>query len=632
MSYNTYIFDLEANGFLNEATKVHCGVFSSLDGKDIRRFSPLDGVGYVAAMLAFMDTTTCLITHNGFGYDFPLLKKLYKYEYKGEKLDTLVMSRLQSPKRSVPPHCPVKNKPHSVETWGYRVGLGKPEHNDWEAFSKEMFYRCESDVEIQRLTYHYLIKEQKEHNWTRALKLSNRLFEILQKQEEYGWLVDRDWMDKSVSMLSHWMRKIDTVLDPQLPTTLEIEEIKVKGEYKYVKEPFKINGAYNANMVKWFASIGIDPSTRMVGGPFSRVFFRRISLNKPSEIKDYLLSQGWEPLEWNTNDDGERTSPKLDKNDPFEGIEGRIGQLVARYIQCKSRRAIIEGWFDVIRPDGRIPSVVNNLAETGRATHRNIVNVPNGEAFFGKWMRKIFICKKGWKLVGTDSAGCQIRMLAARMNDSAYTKVVLNGDKDNGTDIHSVNMRAAGLDSRGQAKTFFYGFLFGAGDAKTGKVVRGTAEDGRRLKSQFLAELPALGELLEKLIKEWRSNAKTRPSKWGRGVEYYDGYVVGLDGRPIFIKSEHAVLVYILQSDEAIMMACAYCWLYKELTTKYKWGEDFGIVSWYHDEYTVECREEIAEDVAKIAEECIVRAGKYYNIACPHAGEASIGDSWYSIH
>jgi DNA polymerase I-like protein with 3'-5' exonuclease and polymerase domains len=72
--------------------------------------------------------------------------------------------------------------------------------------------------------------------------------------------------------------------------------------------------------------------------------------------------------------------------------------------------------------------------------------------------------------------------------------------------------------------------------------------------------------------------------------------------------------------------------LYKRLNKKYTWGVDYGIVCFYHDEYTIECREEIAEDVAKIAEQCIVDAGKFYNIACPHEGDANIGKNWYKIH
>lgn len=453
----TYIADLEADGFLEEATKVWCGSFISVDGKERVSFSPYSSKHYIRDMLEFMDKTDCLIFHNGFGYDWPLLRKLYGYEYKGEKLDTLVMSRLFNPKRASPPTCPNKTAPHSVEAWGYRVGRGKVEHEDWTQFSDNMLKRNQEDVEIQRLIYLALQEERKQHDWDKALKLTTRLFEILQKQEEYGWRVDQKWLSKSISMLDHWMDRISRVLSKSLPLKVEIKEKfnKETGEYSYVKEPFTQAGRYNVHVARYLESIGLDPATRPVTGPFSRIQIRRISLDKPDEIKDYLLESGWEPAEWNTNSEGQRTSPKLDKNDPFDGVEGGVGRLVAKYIQCKSRRAILQGWARDIRPDGRIPSVVANLAETGRATHRYIVNVPNHEAFFGKWMRKCFSCKDGWLLVGTDSAGCQIRMLAARMGDQDYTNTVLNGDKDKGTDIHSVNMKAAKLSSRGQAKTFF---------------------------------------------------------------------------------------------------------------------------------------------------------------------------------
>jgi DNA polymerase-1 len=432
-------------------------------------------------------------------------------------------------------------------------------------------------------------------------------------------------------MLEHWRVRIDKALNDRLPMVLEVEEQKVQGECKYVKEPFVKSGAYNANVQKWMCSVGLCPEDRPISGPFSRVKFRRLSLDKPDEVKDYLLELGWIPAQWNTNDAGERTSPKLDKDDPFDGVEGNLGRLVARYKQCQARKSIMEGWITTIRPDGRIPSVVANLAETGRATHRNIVNVPNAESFFGKWMRKSFIAKDGWVLVSADSAGNQLRQLAARMGDDAYQQTILFGDKDKGTDIHTVNMKAAGLRSRAQAKTFIYGFLFGAGDAKVGRIIGGDAAAGRKLKEQFLEGLPALADLLDRLVTEWRKNAKKRPGKWGR-VEYYEGWITGLDGRPIFCASEHAILVYMLQSDEAIQMSAAYVWMYKDLSAKYKWGEDFGIVCFYHDEYTIECRPEIAEDCAKIMEECIVKAGKYYNIRCPHEGEAKIGRSWYDVH
>ncbi len=622
--------DLEADGLIPTATRVWCGVFKNVETKEVVKFRPHE----IKEMLAFMDTIDVLIMHNGLGYDWPLLEKLYGFKFKGQKVDTLIMSRLLDPKRIVPFNCPNKKAgPHSVEAWGYRVGRGKPEHNDWSQFSEDMLHRCSEDVEIQLLIFKALEKEYSGKNWKNAFKLSFKLFEYLQKQEAYGWLVDQEHMRKSVKMLEHWIRRIDKVLDSHLPVVVEVEETKEKGEYKYIKKPFLKSGEYSESVKSWYSAHGGLVAHASVAGPFTRINLRKVDLNSSIETKEFLLNTGWEPLEWNYNDEGEQTSPKLSKDDPFDGIIGGVGRLVAKRVQCRQRKGIIEGLFNVIRPDGRIPSVVNSLAVTGRATHRNIVNMPGAKSFFGKWMRKIYICGKGKVLVGTDSDACQIRMLCGRMNDPAYTENVLNGKKEDGSDIHSVNMRAAGLATRDDAKTFFYGFLFGAGDTKVGKIVKGTASDGARLKAQFLQGLPALGRLMEEITNEWRRSAKKRyNAKWNK-LEYYDGFITGLDGRPIKVPFEHQILVYLLQSDEAIMMQAAYIKFHVDMEKRgYVYGEDYGTVCWYHDEFTVECNEELAPIVASLSEESIAWAGRYFKIPCPHLGQAKTGKDWYEIH
>src|SRR5574341_1154804 len=236
------IFDLEANGLLDTVTKLHCGVVKDINSGEVRKFRPND----VKALLEHLDSFDVLIAHNGIGYDWPLLKKLYKYEYKGKKVDTLIMSRLLNPKRLVPFNCPNKKAgPHSVEAWGWRVGRGKPEHNDWENFSEEMLHRCSEDVEIQHLIYNELLKEAKGKNWKNAFLLSFKLFEYLQQQEEYGWLVDRPHMERCIHQLEHWIGRIDKVLEKHLPVIVEIQETKKNGEYAYIKKPFLKSGEYS---------------------------------------------------------------------------------------------------------------------------------------------------------------------------------------------------------------------------------------------------------------------------------------------------------------------------------------------------------------------------------------------------
>jgi DNA polymerase I-like protein with 3'-5' exonuclease and polymerase domains len=622
--------DLEANGLLAEATKVHCGVFKDKGTKEVNKFRPDD----IPAMLKYLDTVDVLIMHNGIGYDWPLLKKLYGWEFKGKKVDTLIMSRLLDPKRQLPPHCPNKKiGPHSVEAWGYRVGRGKPEHHDWDNFSEEMLHRCTEDVEILELIYEALLQEAKSKpgSFKNAYLLSFKLFEYLQKQEQHGWLVDKPYMLACISQLDHWIKRIDKVLTPNLPNVLEIDESKIQGEYKFVTKPFLKSGKPSESVVKWLSDAGIELDASPVCGPFSRIHFRPVDLNSNAETKAYLLSEGWEPLEWNTDDNGERTSPKMSKDDPFDGINGKVGKLVARRVQCRQRKSIIEGLLTLIRPDGRIASVVNTLAATGRATHRNIVNIPKAGSFYGKQMRKIFTCAKGKVLVGTDSDSCQLRMLGGRMGSKAYIEAICNGDKSKGTDLHSLTKKIGDIESRDLAKNVMYCLLFGGGDVKLGKTAKKPGQ-GAELREKLYKGFDGLGELMERLKEQWKATAKRRYNAKFNRMEYYDGYIIGLDGRPIQVPNEHQLLVYLLQSDEAIFMAAAYVRANKILEKKYRYGIDYGFVCWYHDEFTIECSPEIADDVKRISEESIVWAGQFYNISCPHVGDGKEGKTWYDIH
>lgn len=622
------LFDVEANGFLNQATHVHCAVVKILGGAS-KSFRPTQ----IKEFLDYLDTFDVLIVHNGIGYDWPLLKKLYGYEFKGKKVDSLIMSRLLNPKRMVPFNCPDKTiGPNSIAAWGYRVGRGKPEHNDWENFSEEMLHRCSEDVEILELAYNAMLEEAKGKNWRNAFLLSFELFENLQKQEEYGWLVDQEHMKKCIRVLTKWIERIDAVLIPRLPDLLEINETKKAGEIGYVKKPFLKSGKYSESCINWCISSGVPVDDRIICGPFSRISFRKVDLNSNAETKDYLLSLGWEPLEWNTDEAGNRTSPKLSKDDPFEGLTDKVGKLVAKRVQCRQRRSIVEGLFALIREDGRIASVVNTLAVTGRATHRNIVNIPAaGKSFFGKQMRQIFICKPGYVLVGTDSDSCQLRMLGGRMGSEEYIRALTTGDKSKGTDLHSLTKKIGDIESRDIAKNVMYCLLFGGGDVKLGKTAKQPG-NGKELREKLYNGFDGLGALMEKLTQEWKATAKQRYNAKFNRMEYYDGTITGLDGRPIKVPNEHQLLVYLLQSDEAIMMQRAYNTTWRKLSEKYTFGSDFGVVAWVHDEYTVECREEIAEDVKQISEEAIAEAGRYYNIVCPHIGQGKIGTDWYAIH
>jgi len=375
-------FDIETNGLLPWVTEVWCGVVKDHDNGNVRVFGPSD----LGDMLHHLATYDALVGHNCVGFDLPVLKKVLGWEYKGQVIDTLLMSRLQRPTRSKPKGYGGKGT-HSVESWGYRLGKAKQQHDEWDKYSPEMLARCKQDVDIQYEILKALQKEGVDMGWRDAHRLNVKIFSHLHIQEEYGWKIDVPHMERCILTLDRWIDRIDVALAPHLPLIVDVKETKKDGRYSHVKRPFKKDGTFSNHVIGHFGSD--DPSRDFVCGPYSRISIRPIQLDSIVEVKQFLLDEGWQPEKWNEKD-GKRTSANLSKDDPFNGINSAIGHLVSRRITCRQRKSILDGWRGGVRDDGRLSSRVGGIATTGRLRHSVIVNVPSttSRSFFAKQMRQ----------------------------------------------------------------------------------------------------------------------------------------------------------------------------------------------------------------------------------------------------
>ena len=260
---------------------------------------------------------------------------------------------------------------------------------------------------------------------------------------------------------------------------------------------------------------------------------------------------------------------------------------------------------------GRIHGTCNtNSTVTARASHTNpnLGQVPSVTVPYGKECRSLFTVPKGKKLVGIDISGLEVRLLAhfmSKFDEGEYAKVVLNGD------IHTETKELAGLDSRDLAKRFYYCFLYGGGVKKIALVTGKSTKEAKKIRERFLNNLPALSKLLKQV-----QQAAER------------GYLIGLDKRQIKIRSVHAALNSLLQSAGAIV--CKQ-WLV-EFNKAVKEYSDVQQVVWVHDEIQVECPEENAEDIGKLAVESIKRTGEHFNLRLPLTGEYKIGNNWSETH
>ena len=572
------VFDIEANG-LNPDT-VWCIIAYEREAKEYIEWSG-DTLPNFKDWVKEQDELE-VIGHNIIGYDIPVLERLLKVDFSKCKVtDTLVMSRLAEPSRL---------GGHGLENWGQLLHQPKGEHSDWLNFSQDMVEYCKQDVRVNELVYQRLLRDLNSFG-TESVMLEGQVQRIISKQIENGWLLNQRAAFNLLGELKEKKFDLeDKVHEKFKPLPTFIKEITPK---------VKKDGTYSVVGLKF-----LGDQWEIAVAPFSRLDYPEFNLGSRQQIGRYLKYFGWQPETF------------TDKGQPIvdEGVLSKVkgipeAELIGEYLMIQKRIAQVQSWLDAVKDDGRVHGYVNaNGAVTGRMTHSspNMGQVPAGYSPYGKECRAVWVVPEGYKLVGMDASGLELRMLAHYMNDKDYTNEILTGD------IHTANQLAAGLDTRSQAKTFIYAFLYGAGDAKIGSIVGGTARDGRRLKAKFLKNTPALGALRERVV-----------------VAAGRGFVFGLDRRKVSIRSEHAALNSLLQSAGAIIMKKALCIL-DEYATLHK--IDYKIIGNIHDEIQTEVATKDAERFGRLATASIEAAGLHYELNCPLAGEYQIGDNWSETH
>jgi len=503
-----------------------------------------------------------IIMHNGINFDSQVLKETWKVTMKlSQVCDTLVLSRLLSPSLE---------GGHSLDAWGQRLGFLKGDFCDWDAgWSQEMEDYCIQDTLVTAKLYNHLVTTlQSEEFSLQSQELEHEVQAVITKQEAAGFKLDEV---NALSLLAELKAKLDAIqVEMQIIFPAKVTSGRVH----------KSSGKPLQDIVEPF-----NPGSR-------------------KQIAERLQEKGWKPTKHT-----EKGSVIVDET-TLEGINIPEAKAIAEYLMLQKRIAQVESWLEAMQSDGRVHGrVITNGAVTGRMTHMspNMAQVPNSGAIYGPECRELWIVEKGNKLVGIDASGLELRMLAHYMNDDAYTNEVISGD------IHTANQKAAGLETRNQAKTFIYAFLYGAGSAKIGKIVGGSAKEGQKLIDSFLRNTPKLAKLREKVGRLYAKKGK----------------LPGLDGRQLLVRSEHSAVNTLLQGAGAIVMKQAVVILYKKLVKANIWHEFKANV---HDEWQIECKEADAEKVGKLGVESIEEAGKILTMRCPLTGEYKVGNNWKETH
>ena len=474
--------------------------------------------------------------------------------------DTLIASRLLNPSLE---------GGHSLDAWGQRLGFPKGDFSDWDGgATPAMEEYCIQDTLVTQKVYQHLVSELSQQKFSqRSIDLEHNVQAIITKQEENGFKLDEP---KALQLLAELKAKLDfiqTEMQRIFPAKVESGRISKLGKpLKDIVTPF-------------------NPGSRQ-------------------QIAERLIEKGWKPTKHT-----EKGSVIVDEA-VLATLDYPEAKTLAEYMMLQKRIGQIESWLDAIKADGRVHGrVITNGAVTGRMTHMspNMAQVPNSGSPYGHECRELWTVEKGNALVGIDASGLELRMLAHYMNDNEYTNEVVSGD------IHTANQKAAGLETRNQAKTFIYAFLYGAGAAKIGSVVGGSAKEGQKLIDAFLRNTPKLKALREKVNRFYLEK----------------GRLPGLDGRQLLVRSEHAALNTLLQGAGAIVMKQALVILDKKLK---RLKMQYKFVANVHDEWQIEVPWTFADQVGKLGVESIEEAGKVLEMRCPLTGEFKYGNNWKETH
>lgn len=573
-------FDVEANGFLKEMTKIHVICMCGPDGV-VASYADQPGYLPLAEAYARLKKADKVVAHNTWGYDYWAVNKVAPGTIRREQVeDSLMLSRMRWPEAS-----------HSLAHIGEQMGYPKMEYTlGFEEFNTTMVEYCEQDVRV-------LFRWWKEHladyywNFQDAVQLENKVTYILEKQRQHGFRIDLKGLQEREAALTDEFKFIHEELQNIFPPIVEKRISEKTG--KRLKDKV----------------IEFNP-------------------NSGQQVAERLIEKyGWQPEEFTPSGIPKTSEDILGKLDyPEAKMLARAARITKMLGQISHGK---NAWLK-LEKDGRLHGMVKSC---GARTHRMSHAYPN-MAQVDKELREYFLPDEGHVLVGADASGLELRLLShllARYDGGRYVDIVCDGD------VHSENQKAAALSSRDSAKTFIYAMIYGGGAYKIGTIIEddarkagdmdfvsvagATANRGKKAKNTFFKNTPGMKQLMKGIDRAHETRVDKSGTAWFKGI----------DGRPLANHQKYAALNTVLQSMGAIVMKKALV-MFDDWLEQHPCRDHVHYVANVHDEVQFSCKPEYAELVGQSFVECIEMAAEALGIRCPLTGEYKIGNNWKETH
>ena len=332
----------------------------------------------------------------------------------------------------------------------------------------------------------------------------------------------------------------------------------------------------------------------------------RLNLNSPQQITDAFRSIGIELADtkvWTLLKVDHPAARDLLRYRELQKKLGTYLETYPKFIHPKTGR-IHANFLQCRVPTGRLA-----------CANPNIQQIPHEEEF-----RRCFVAEEGHTLVIADYSQIELRILAEVSGDPAFVDAFQRGE-----DLHSltaatmygVPMEEVTKDQRSDAKRINFGLMYGRG-AKSLSAQLGTDEArGRQLIDEYFANYPMVQRFLQRTANR-ATRDRTLRTLAGRIRKFGDDPVEDDRGA-----MRREAMNYPIQGSSADIAKLALAYISRDLK-----GMDARLVNSIHDEFVVECREDLAAEVSEKMSAAMTRAGERILEKVPVEVEVVVSREW----
>ena len=272
-------------------------------------------------------------------------------------------------------------------------------------------------------------------------------------------------------------------------------------------------------------------------------------------------------------------------------ISPKTGRIHANFLQCRV-------------PTGRLA-----------CTNPNIQQIPLEDEF-----RRCFVAEKDHVLVIADYSQIELRILAEVSDDPAFVEAFQKGEdlhRVTAATMYGVPMDEVTKEQRSDAKRINFGLMYGRG-ARSLSAQLGTDEErGRQLIDEYFANYPKVQRFLQGTANQ-AVRDRTLRTLAGRVRKFGNDPVADDRGA-----MRREAMNYPIQGASADIAKLALGYVSDGLE-----GLDARLINCIHDEFVVECAQEISGEVSERTRAAMIRAGEEILSKVPVDVEVVVSREW----